>query len=67
MWVGGDAAFLVAMLIAVWVWLRAEEREGRRLDAKLDRDRARSEAGAKTSQAGARIEPAATAPHPPGD
>jgi putative membrane protein len=38
MWVGGDAAFLVAMLLAVWVWLRAEEAEGRRTDARLDRE-----------------------------
>ncbi len=40
MWVGGDAVFLIAMIAAVWVWLRAEEREGARLDAKLDRDEA---------------------------
>ncbi len=38
MWVGGDAVFLVAMIAAVWVWMRAEEAEGRRLDAKLDRE-----------------------------
>ena len=40
MWVGGDAVFLVAMILSVAVWLRAEEREGRRLDAKLDREEA---------------------------
>jgi putative copper resistance protein D len=40
MWVFGDAAFLIAMLLAVWVWLRAEEREGRRVDARLDREAA---------------------------
>jgi putative copper resistance protein D len=40
MWVGGDAVFLVALILAVWVWLRAEEAEGRRLDAKLDREEA---------------------------
>jgi cytochrome c oxidase assembly factor CtaG len=39
MWVGGDAAFLIAMIMAVWVWLRAEEAEGRRVDARLDRER----------------------------
>jgi cytochrome c oxidase assembly factor CtaG len=38
MWVGGDAAFLVALLLAVWVWLRAEEAEGRRVDARLERE-----------------------------
>jgi len=40
MWVLGDGAFLIAMLLAVWVWLRAEEREGERVDAQLDRERA---------------------------
>ena len=40
MWVGGDAVFLVAMILSVWVWMRAEEAEGRRLDAKLDREEA---------------------------
>ena len=33
MWAGGDLVFLIALLLAVWVWLRAEEREGVRLDA----------------------------------
>jgi hypothetical protein len=28
------------MLLAVWVWLRAEEAEGRRTDARLDREAA---------------------------
>ena len=40
MWVVGDAIFLIAMIAAIWVWLRAEEREGARLDAKLDREEA---------------------------
>ncbi|MDP8904419.1 MAG: cytochrome c oxidase assembly protein [Chloroflexota bacterium] len=40
MWAGGDLAFLVALILAVWVWLRAEEAEGRRVDARLDRERA---------------------------
>jgi len=42
MWVGGDAVFLIAMIAAVWVWLQAEEREGARLDRKLDRVKAAS-------------------------
>jgi putative membrane protein len=42
MWAGGDAAFLVAMVVALWVWLRAEERAGRLADEKLDRDAAAS-------------------------
>jgi putative copper resistance protein D len=44
MWVGGDLLFLVAMILAVWVWLRAEENEGRLADARLDRDLARAAA-----------------------
>jgi len=33
MWVFGDAAFLIGLILAVAVWLKAEEVEGRRLDA----------------------------------
>jgi putative membrane protein len=40
MWAGGDLLFLVAMVAALWVWLRAEEREGRLADARLDRQAA---------------------------
>ncbi len=36
MWVGGDLLFLVGLILALWVWLRAEEVEGRRVDARLD-------------------------------
>jgi len=42
MWVGGDLIFLIAMLLAIAVWLRAEEAEGRRSDARLDRDAERA-------------------------
>jgi putative membrane protein len=41
MWAGGDLVFLIALILAVWVWLRAEEAEGRRSDARLDREAAR--------------------------
>jgi putative membrane protein len=40
MWAGGDAAFLIAMIVALWIWLRAEERAGKLADEKLDRDTA---------------------------
>lgn len=53
MWAGGDAAFLVAMIVALWVWLRAEERAGRLADEKLDRETA------------ARLLPDAALPAPP--
>jgi putative copper resistance protein D len=39
MWVAGDLVFLVAVVAAVWAWMRAEEAEGRRVDALLDRQR----------------------------
>src|SRR3954468_12958293 len=46
MWVVGDALFLLGLILAVAVWLRAEEAEGKRLDAQLDRDAAREAARA---------------------
>jgi cytochrome c oxidase assembly factor CtaG len=49
MWAGGDLLFLAALLFSLWVWLRAEEAEGRRADARLDR-----EAEAAARQAAAR-------------
>ncbi len=42
MWAGGDLVFLVAMILAVVAWLRAEEAEGRRMDAVLDQREARA-------------------------
>jgi cytochrome c oxidase assembly factor CtaG len=42
MWAGGDLIFLIGMGLALWVWLRSEEREGRLADARLDRELARS-------------------------
>jgi putative copper resistance protein D len=44
MWAGGDAIFLIALILAVWVWLRAEEAEGARVDARLDREAAQQAA-----------------------
>jgi cytochrome c oxidase assembly factor CtaG len=41
MWVFGDGGFLIGLILAVAVWLRAEEVEGKRLDAQLDREEAR--------------------------
>lgn len=38
MWAGGDLVFFLAVVLAVGVWLRAEEAEGRRVDALLSRD-----------------------------
>lgn len=40
MWIFGDGLFLVALILAIWVWMRAEEAEGRRVDARLDRETA---------------------------
>jgi putative membrane protein len=44
MWVVGDGLFLLGLILAVAVWLRAEDAEGKRLDAQLDRDAARQAA-----------------------
>jgi putative copper resistance protein D len=38
MWVGGDGLFLVAVVAMVAAWMRAEEAEGRRVDARLGRE-----------------------------
>ena len=48
MWLGGDMMFFVALILAVWVWLRAEEAEGVRIDAKLDRELARQQRSEET-------------------
>ncbi|HUG46917.1 MAG TPA: cytochrome c oxidase assembly protein [Candidatus Limnocylindria bacterium] len=58
MWAGGDALFLGAMILALWVWLRAEEVEGRRVDDRLDRERARAARSAQRRAAEA-TDPAA--------
>jgi putative membrane protein len=50
MWLGGDMMFFVALILAVWVWLRAEEAEGVRVDAKLDRELARQAAAERLAQ-----------------
>jgi putative membrane protein len=42
MWAGGDALFLVGLILAIVAWLGHEEAEGRRVDANLERERARS-------------------------
>lgn len=39
MWAGGDAIFVLALVITVAAWLRHEEREADRVDARLSRDK----------------------------
>jgi putative copper resistance protein D len=39
MWVIGDLVFVIAIIAAVAVWLRHEDREGKRVDERLDRER----------------------------
>jgi putative copper resistance protein D len=46
MWAGGDVAFVVAIVLVVAAWLRHEEREGRREDARLARETARERVSA---------------------
>jgi putative copper resistance protein D len=66
MWVGGDLVFLIALVLAIWVWMRAEEAEGRRADAKLDRETAAAAALASAALGSAAhpAAPAAQAPVP---
>jgi putative copper resistance protein D len=52
MWAVGDGFFLLAMILAVWVWLRAEEAEGRRADARLDREAELAARGVAPAPAG---------------
>jgi putative copper resistance protein D len=40
MWVVGDLAFLVGMAVVVALWVRHEDRRTKRLDARLDAERA---------------------------
>jgi putative membrane protein len=49
MWVGGDLVFLVAMILALWIWLRADEAEAVRVDARLDRERLRRDSRAEAA------------------
>ncbi|MGD8486284.1 MAG: cytochrome c oxidase assembly protein, partial [Chloroflexota bacterium] len=46
MWVGGDAAFVLALVLTVAAWLRHEERENVRTDARLARARVARAPGA---------------------
>lgn len=52
MWVGGDLVFLVGVVLAVWTWMRAEEAEAVRVDARLDRERERARREAEARRAG---------------
>jgi cytochrome c oxidase assembly factor CtaG len=61
MWVGGDLIFLVALILAVWTWMRADEAEAVRVDARLERERLRQEARVATAERTA----AGTAAKPP--
>lgn len=53
MWAGGDLGFVIALVAAVVVWLRHEEREGEREDARLARRRAHVAAAAAQASASA--------------
>jgi cytochrome c oxidase assembly factor CtaG len=39
MWVAGDLAFLAAMVVVIWAWMRAEERKTARIDERLAAER----------------------------
>jgi putative copper resistance protein D len=46
MWAGGDGVFLIALVLALAGWLKAEEAEGRRLDMLADMDTASAQRAA---------------------
>ena len=47
MWAGGDAAFVLALVLTVAAWLRHEERENKREEARVARQRASEAARAE--------------------
>ena len=47
MWAGGDGAFVLALVLTVAAWLRHEERENKREDARLARARAAAAASSR--------------------
>jgi cytochrome c oxidase assembly factor CtaG len=53
MWAGGDLAFVVALLVTVAAWLRHEERENLREDARLARQKSAREEAVAAAQRGA--------------
>ncbi len=55
MWGGGDVAFVLALLLTVGAWLRHEERESVREDARLARAKALREASATAGGSGADV------------
>jgi putative copper resistance protein D len=50
MWVGGDAAFVLALVLVVAAWLRYEERANLREDARLARRRAAAQGSGPPAQ-----------------
>lgn len=56
MWAGGDLAFVVALILAVAAWLRHEDREGLREDARLARERAALERASSDAEASDRAQ-----------
>lgn len=51
MWAAGDVLFLVPLLFVVVAWFRSEEEKGRLHDERLDRERERLEATARSAPA----------------
>jgi putative copper resistance protein D len=49
MWAGGDLVFVIALILAFAIWLRHEEQEGLREDARLARRQAAAGDGAGTT------------------
>jgi len=56
MWAGGDAVFVLALLFTVAAWLRHEERQNEREDARLAREKAQRQATAEANRADSPVE-----------
>ena len=48
MWVGGDMVFIVALVLVVMAWMRAEDRSAAATDARIEREEAAIDARARS-------------------
>jgi putative copper resistance protein D len=64
MWAGGDAAFVLALVLTVAAWLRHEEQENKREDARLARARAARRQAAPEEASNPEAAPASASDEP---
>jgi cytochrome c oxidase assembly factor CtaG len=58
MWVGGDVAFLTALAFIAYGWVKYDEREAKRTDRRLARERAERALAKEQQNSGAPATPA---------